>query len=89
MTGALHLVGENTPASGSGLGDGAREAELRSDAINAVGGVEVLDDDHLETGGAALAGGDDGPCEEELPDLEDLLESLVRISDKTRLCDLP
>lgn len=66
----LHLVGKNTPAGGSGLGDSAGEAELRGDAINAVGGVEVLDDDHLETGGATLARGDDGPCEEELPDLE-------------------
>ena len=45
------------------------EAVLRGDAVDAVDGVEVLDDDHLEAGGGALAGGDDGPGEEELPDL--------------------
>lgn len=45
------------------------EAVLRGDAVDAVDGVEVLDDDHLEAGGAALAGSDDGPREEELPDL--------------------
>ena len=37
-----------------------------------MGGVEVLDDGHLEAGGAALAGGDGGPGEEELPDLGQL-----------------
>lgn len=41
-----------------------------------MGGVEVLDDDHLEAGGAALAGGDDGPGEEELPDAVPLLAVL-------------
>jgi hypothetical protein len=45
------------------------EAVLGGDALDAVRGVEVLDDDHLEAGGAALAGGDGGPGKEELPDL--------------------
>lgn len=50
------------------------DAVLGGDALDAVGGVEVLDYDHLEAGGAALAGGDGGPGEEELPDLEVLIE---------------
>lgn len=37
-------------------------------AIDAVGGVQVLDHDHLVAGGAALARGDGGPGQEELPD---------------------
>jgi hypothetical protein len=35
-----------------------------------VGGVQVLDDHDLEAGGATLAGSNDGPSEEELPDLQ-------------------
>lgn len=53
------------------------EAVLRGDAVDAVDGVEVLDDDHLEAGGAALAGGNDGPREEELPDLGGVSDVLV------------
>ena len=49
------------------------EAVLRGDALDAVGGVEVLDHGHLEARGAALARRDDGPGEEELPDLQDPL----------------
>jgi hypothetical protein len=39
-------------------------------AVNTVGGVQVLDDHDLEAGGAALAGSNDGPGEEEFPDLQ-------------------
>jgi hypothetical protein len=45
------------------------DTKLRSVAVNAVSGVQVLLDHDLEAGGAALAGSDDGPCEEEFPDL--------------------
>jgi hypothetical protein len=45
------------------------DAELRSVAVNAVRGVQVLLYHDLEASGAALAGSDDGPCEEEFPDL--------------------
>jgi hypothetical protein len=38
-------------------------------AINTVRSVQVLLDHDLEARGAALAGSDDGPCEEEFPDL--------------------
>jgi hypothetical protein len=41
-----------------------------------VGGVQVLDDDHLVAGGAALARGDGGPGEEQLPDAEPALAVL-------------
>lgn len=53
------------------------EAKLRRDAVNAVDGVEVLDDEHLEAGGAALAGSDHRPGEEELPDLQCVSHSVI------------
>ena len=49
--------------------ESARETKLRADTVDAVDVVEVLDDDHLEAGGTALAGGNDGPRKEEFPDL--------------------
>jgi hypothetical protein len=45
------------------------EPVLRWDTEDTVGRVEVLDDDHLVAGRGALARGDDGPGEEEFPDL--------------------
>lgn len=49
--------------------ESALDAELRADAVDTVDGVEVLVHEDLEAGGAALARGDDGPGEEEFPDL--------------------
>ena len=46
----LHLTGSK----------GTRQAELGSDAVDAVGGVEVLNECDLVAGGAALARGDGG-----------------------------
>lgn len=49
--------------------EGTGEAVLRGNPVDAVRRVQVLDDNHLVAGGGALAGGDDGPGEEEFPDL--------------------
>lgn len=48
---------------------GASNTELGGEALDTVGLVQVLLHHDLETGGATLPGGDDGPCEEELPNL--------------------
>lgn len=47
----------------------AEDTKLRGVAVDAVSGVEVLDDEDLEASGGALAGGNDGPGKEEFPDL--------------------
>lgn len=52
--------------------EGTGEAVLRGNPVDAVRRVQVLDNNHLVAGGRALAGGDDGPGEEELPDLSKL-----------------
>ena len=39
--------------------------------VDAVGGVQVLDNHDLEAGSATLAGSNDGPSKEELPDLKE------------------
>ena len=39
--------------------------------------VEILNDNHLVTGGAALASGDNGPGEEEFPNLYRALLGLI------------
>lgn len=62
------LLREDSLASSAGGSKGTREAKLRSNAVDALGGVQVLHDDHLEASGAALARGDDRPGQEELPD---------------------
>ena len=49
--------------------EGASNAELGSEALDTVGLVQILLHHDLETGGATLPGGNDGPCEEELPNL--------------------
>lgn len=64
----IPLLGKHSPSGSTSRGEGTREAELGADPLDTVGGVEVLDHDHLEAGGAALAGGDGGPGQEELPD---------------------
>lgn len=60
---------EESLASSLGLGKSTRETKLRLNSFDTVRGVEVLDHQDLEAGGAALARGDDGPGKEELPDL--------------------
>lgn len=45
------------------------EAELGVDALDAVGRVDVLDENDLVAGSGALARGNGGPCKEEEPDL--------------------
>jgi hypothetical protein len=60
---------ENSLAGCLGSGQSAVEAKLRRVSGNAVSGVEVLDDQDLEASGAALAGSNDRPGEEELPNL--------------------
>lgn len=70
------LLGEDRPSSGTGRGEGTRQAELGREPLDAVGGVEVFDHDHLEAGGAALARGDGGPGQEELPDAVPALAEL-------------
>ena len=47
-----------------------KEAGLRGNALDAVGGVEVLDEGDLVAGGGTLAGYDGGVGEEEFPDLD-------------------
>lgn len=47
----------------------AGKSELRWDTLDAVRGVDVLDQRDLEAGGGALAGDDGGVGEEEFPDL--------------------
>jgi hypothetical protein len=53
-----------------------------------VSGVQVLDNHDLEAGGATLAGGNDGPGEEELPDLKEVV-SKRQIGTEKALEDLP
>ena len=48
---------------------GTGKAELGLDALNTVGGVDVLDEGELPAGGTTLAGGDGGGSKEVLPDL--------------------
>jgi hypothetical protein len=50
-------------------GEGAGQAKLRGDTVNTMSRVKVLDYNHLVTGGHAFAGGNNGPGEEQLPDL--------------------
>lgn len=63
------VLGQAVLAGGLGGLEGAGEAELRRDAVHAVGRVEVLDQHELEAGRGALARGDGGVGQEELPDL--------------------
>ena len=65
-----HLFQEPGLASLNGSGKSTGETELCAVAVDTVGGVQVLDDHDLEAGGAALAGSNNGPGEEEFPDLQ-------------------
>lgn len=57
---------------GSGL-QSTVEAVLGVDALDTVGGVDVLDEGELEAGGTALAGSDGGVGQEVFPDLRVLV----------------
>lgn len=59
--------GEHRLASSASRGEGARKAELGRPAVDTVVGVQVLNHNNLEAGGTALARGNDGPGQEELP----------------------
>lgn len=50
-------------------GESTGQAKLRGEAVNTMSRVKVLDYNHLVTGGHAFAGGNNGPGEEQLPDL--------------------
>lgn len=64
-----HLLHQPGLASLHGSGKSTGETELGAVAVDTVGRVQVLDDHDLEAGGATLAGSNDGPGEEEFPDL--------------------
>lgn len=59
--------------AGSDVGDGSftgsSEAVLRVDALDTVGGVDVLNEGELPASGTALAGGNGRVGKEVLPDL--------------------
>src|SRR3569833_3001268 len=61
------LLKDGLPGS-TGGGQGAREAELGRNPVDAVRGVQVLHHDHLIAGSTALARGDGRPGQEQLPD---------------------
>ena len=62
-------LGQNAiGALNSGLTSGS-ETELSLDAVDAVGGVDVLDEGELPAGGTTLARGDCRGSQEVLPDL--------------------
>jgi hypothetical protein len=64
------LLGKAGLTSSLAGGDSAVDTELSVEAVHAVRSVQVFLDHDLETSGAALPRGDDGPGEEELPDLQ-------------------
>lgn len=63
---------------GSGV-QSAGEAVLGVDALDTVGGVDVLDEGELEAGGTALAGSDGGVGQEVFPDLRELASWTIPI----------
>ena len=74
------LLWQESLASSLGSGQGALEAVLGLDAIDAVCGVEVLDDDDLEAGGGALSRGDGRVGQEDFPDLSLSVSVFVKCS---------
>lgn len=48
---------------------GTGKTELGLDALNTVGGIDILDEGELPAGGTTLAGGDGRRSKEVLPDL--------------------
>lgn len=73
------LLGQESLTRSLGSGQGALEAVLGLDAIDAVCGVEVLDDDDLEAGGGALSRGDGRVGQEDFPDLNMSVSVILQI----------
>jgi hypothetical protein len=71
--GREHLLHQPGLASLHGSSKSTSETELGAVSVDTVGGVQVLNDHDLEAGGAALAGSNDGPSEEEFPDLHKVI----------------
>lgn len=65
-----HLLGKAGLTGSLARSDSAVDTELSIDAVHTMGGVQVFLDHDLEAGCAALPRRDDGPSEEELPDLK-------------------
>jgi hypothetical protein len=53
-------------------GESTSKAILTEHSVNAVSRIQILDDDHLVAGSRALTRGDDGPGEEEFPNLSNI-----------------
>ena len=68
-----HLLQEPGLASLHGSGKSTGETELGAVAVDAVSGVQVLNDHDLEAGSATLAGSNHGPCKEEFPNLQEVV----------------
>ncbi len=64
-----HLLRQSSLASCLASGEGAAEAVLGVDAVNAVARVEVLNNHHLEAGCGTLARSNGRVGQEQLPDL--------------------
>lgn len=67
----LCLVGREGGLSGGLGGAKSAEAELSVDALDTVGGVDVLDHGDLVASGGTLTRDDGGVGKEELPDLKE------------------
>jgi hypothetical protein len=78
MTVADRLLHQPSLTSLHGSSKSTGDTELCAKAVDAVGSVQVLHDHDLEASSAALAGSDDGPCEEEFPDLYEVKWSVKR-----------
>jgi hypothetical protein len=68
-------LGEGAVGTLDGGLTGSSKTELGLDALNTVGGVDVLDEGELPAGGTTLAGGDGGGGKEVLPDLRNGISS--------------
>ena len=62
-------------------GEGARQVVLRIDAVDAVCGVEVLDERDLEASSGTLARSNGGGGEEVLPDLSHNQHTILNIDE--------
>lgn len=67
--------------------EGTGQSELRGNPVDAMGRVQILNHHHLVAGGEPLAGSDDGPGEEEFPDLIIRLE-YIKDQENNSLCTI-
>jgi hypothetical protein len=56
----------------SARSESTSKAILTEHTVDAVSRIQILDDDHLVAGSRALTRGDDGPGEEEFPNLSNI-----------------